>query len=114
VREQPLTDEEFAKRATEVLEQESHEDVGWWWLSFCDGSRPDGEDFLGACLVKARGFLGAISEARRLGCSPGGEVKGVGPIPLDAEIQDGWTERLLTRAECAEFDRIHDEGKGDV
>ena len=101
-----LTDEEFKKRTIEVLTEESSEPLAWWWLSFADGERPKGQQFLGACLVQAQGLLGATLAARLLGLNPGGEVKGVGPIPTDTEFPPGWTNRLLNREECAEFDRL--------
>jgi hypothetical protein len=102
-----MNDEERKERAVEILTEESAEPLAWWWLSFCDPHLPEGSQFLGACLVKAHGFLGATFVARTLGCNPGGEVRGAGPIPIDAMIQPGWTERLLTRAEAEEFDRVH-------
>lgn len=68
-----------------------------FWLSFCDGSRPTGQQFLGACLVSvtaedaglsavdvalsfpfaqpgAEWLAAAIRKAHELGCNPGGEV----------------------------------------
>ncbi len=102
-----LTEDEFEKRTVvDVLTEESTEPVAWWWLSFADGSLPTGQQFLGACLVQARGFLGATLVARMMGLNPGGEVKGVGPIPADIVIPPEWTQRLLNREECAEFDRV--------
>jgi hypothetical protein len=44
--------------------------------------------------------------ARRLGCNPGGQVEGVGPIDLAWPVPAEWTNRLLTRAECEGFDRL--------
>src|SRR5271155_5554342 len=102
-----LTKDEFEKRTVQILTEESSDPVAWWWLSFADRSRPDGSQFLGACLVKARGFLGAVMAAKIMGLNPGGEVKGIGPIPEDSDIRPGWADRLLTREECVEFDRVH-------
>jgi hypothetical protein len=78
---------------------------GWFWLSFADGDRPVGEQFLGACLVEVkpdpvdefvtsgmiaarRGLLAetiidpldiamarAVHRAHELGINPGGEVQ---------------------------------------
>lgn len=70
----------------------------WWWLSFVDGDRPKGEQFLGACMVQGRGITTAISRSWDLGCNPGGEVAFV-EIPADRTIPDAWANRLLTRAE---------------
>lgn len=44
----------------------------WWWLSFVDESRPEGDQFLGACVVQADSEHEAIDEARAQGCHPGG------------------------------------------
>lgn len=95
-------DEAFDRRARDLLTEEQKSPLGWWWLSFAG---PEG--FRGACIVKARGMLGAVAEAHRLGCNPGGEVRGAGPMSLDAPIQQGWTERLLTREEAEKFDLEH-------
>jgi hypothetical protein len=103
-----MTDDEYEKRAVELLSAEAGETLAWWWLSFCDPEEPEGAQFLGACLVRATGFFSATLVAHRLGCNQGGQVRGMGPIPLDSQIEDGWTERLLTKDECDEFDRIHD------
>ena len=51
-------------------------------------------------------MLGAVSAAHSHGCNPGGEVRGMGPMPLETWLPDGCTERLLTKAECEEFDRV--------
>lgn len=68
-----------------------------YWLSFCDGEKPKGSQFLGACIVEvtaeeARDVLldldrrfpmhaqgvewiaAASAKAWALGCNPGGEV----------------------------------------
>jgi hypothetical protein len=58
----------------------------WWWLSFADGEKPKGEQFLGGCLVQADDFLGAVAEATRIGINPGGECRGLGPIPEPGPI----------------------------
>ena len=90
-----------------ILAAEAAEPLAWWWLSFCDPDRPKGE-FLGACLVKANGPLSGTLAAHALGINPGGEVLALGPVPLEAPMREGWAERLLTRAECEEFDRVHE------
>jgi len=68
-----------------------------FWMSFCDGERPKGRQFLGACLIEvtaeeaeaahldlmlrfpfaqpdAEWIAAAAANAHRLGCNPGGEV----------------------------------------
>lgn len=98
-----MNSEELRKRRDDLLAKEANEPEGWWWLSF---AAEDG--FRGACVVRARGFLGATMIAHMLGISPGGEVKSLGPAPAHFEPEAGWANRLLTRAECEEFDRVHE------
>ncbi len=69
----------------------------WWWLSFCDGSLPEGTQFLGAAVVDGETFADAIIRAHRLGCNPGGEVMFV-EIPEDALPAPSYRHRLLDRA----------------
>ena len=99
-----LSDEAIKQREQQLLAQEATQPLGWWWLSFCDPDKPSGQQFLGCSIVQARGFLGAVFTARQKGCNPGGEVKG-SSLPNGLKI-DGWTNRLLTREECDEFDRV--------
>lgn len=47
-----------------------------WWLSFVDGSRPEGDRFVGVCVVEADEFIDAIRLSHELGCNPGGAVRG--------------------------------------
>ena len=47
-----------------------------FWLSFADGSKPKGTQFLGACVVEAPSFADAIQVAWAHGCNPGGECLG--------------------------------------
>jgi len=73
-------------------------DFRWWWLSFADERRPEGQQFLGACMVQAWGMGTAVAEAHRRKLNPGGEVIGLA-IPDGApEPLPEWTNRLLTRA----------------
>jgi len=74
------------------------------WLSFADGSLPEGSQFLGVVIVEAWSFLDAVMQAHRRGINPGGEVQGV-EIPRALEIPAEYVNRLLSRAECEELDR---------
>jgi hypothetical protein len=61
---------------------------GWqsWWLSFCDPAKPDGQSFIGACVVQIPdvpypgGHDDALQNALRIAylmdCNPGGDVRG--------------------------------------
>lgn len=101
-----------------------------YWLSFCDGDRPTGQQFLGAVVVEvteadrdaarpwaeqrrgaplavdsdAAWLAGALRVSWRLGVNPGGEVA--------YERLDGWPDaplyprgRLMDRATLARFER---------
>jgi hypothetical protein len=72
----------------------------WWWLSFCDTSRPAGTQFLGTAVVEAQSVSGALMQARRLGCNPGGEVKG---FPFVGTPDAAYCNRLLGRDEAESF-----------
>lgn len=101
----PGTAEWHAKVVSIQLEEMLTGDFTWWWLSFCDERRPKGEQFLGACMVRAWGIGTAVAEANRYKINPGGEVQGLS-IPVDVPDPPAeWVYRLLTRAECEEFDR---------
>ena len=102
------TDEEFRKRKADLLKQESLQPEGWWWLSFCNPDLPTGSQFLGACIVRARGLLGACATAHFFSCNPGGEVQGLGPVPFGGKrdaVLRRWSNRLLSKTECETFDR---------
>jgi hypothetical protein len=92
------------KRINALVSEESADPPAWWWLSFCDPSLPEGDQFLGACIVQAKGFLLATMRARMLGCNPGGECQGVGPMEELPPALANATDRLLSRAECEELD----------
>lgn len=74
-----------------------------WWLSFCDASRPEGSQFLGAAIVSGPDIAFACMNAHALGCNPGGEVMGV-QIPEGCKVAAKWHGRLLNREECAALD----------
>lgn len=85
-----------------------------WWLSFCDPTRPKGEQFLGACIVRAASFPEALMVAGLRGCNPGGECEG---SLLDrrgeAFVDEPDLNKLMTREECEQLDnRIMQGRKG--
>lgn len=90
--------------------------MSYWWLSFAD---PRTGRFLGVCIVAApppgetmdvtrESLAHAIRRSHALGINPGGEVQAswLGP-ESGTGLKPGWTDRLLTREDCAEFDRVH-------
>lgn len=90
-----------------------------YWLSFADGDRPKGTQFLGACIVeggnsgdKRADLRAAVQNAWLHGCNPGGEVMSL-RLPADVQIDEGWRNRLLSRAECEAFDRRDDPLPGE-
>lgn len=52
-----------------------------WWLSFADPDRPTGQQFLGACIVRAVDEISAVKVAHALGINPGGEVRFMDLVP---------------------------------
>lgn len=75
--------------------------AGAFWLSFA------GDDgFHGAVIVHADDFVMAVMECHLRQINPHGEVQGM-EIPPDvaARIPDKWKNRILSRQECAEFDK---------
>lgn len=82
-----------------------------WWLSFCDGDRPAGEQFLGATIVPGESMTEAVVNAHIIGCNPGGAVQGV-EVPEHMEAYcKMWIGRLLTKDDCAAFDKNAPGGK---
>lgn len=77
-----------------------------FWLSFADGDKPRGEQFLGVAVVEADGddlkeqMSDALSIAWELGINPGGSVQGM-PIPRDS-IPPDCINRLLLKNELFE------------
>lgn len=90
-----------------MREQTTMVESKFFYLSFCDASRPAGTQFLGACIVRASHLMEAVQVAHLLGINPGGEVLGY-PIPVffltAARAVDYPIEKLLTRPELEELD----------
>lgn len=68
------------------------------YLSFADET-----GFLGGAFIREQDVVTAAAVAWQLDINPGGEVAGLGPGPLPPSE---WVERLLTREELAELDRV--------
>lgn len=69
-----------------------------FWLSFAD---PQTGDNIGVNVVDAPDFMSAVHKSHELGINPGGEVLGSQIDP--AIVPDAYTNRLLSKDECAEF-----------
>lgn len=72
-----------------------------WYMSFVDPDRPEGQRWLGACIVRSSSPGSAIGVSWAKGCNPGGQVAMRGPFPL-ANVKLGYVERLLTTIEEVE------------
>lgn len=71
-----MTNEEMSnERFAQIFAQESREPLEWYWLSFCDPHKPEGEQFLGVCIVCAHGPMSAVKTTHHLKINPGGEVR---------------------------------------
>ena len=72
----------------------------YWWLSFTDNTRAEGDRFLGGCIIEASSFGEAINEAWRRKINPGGEVMGFEvPCEYEAIIPRFGVNRLLSKDE---------------
>ena len=86
-----------------------------WWLSFCDGDRPKGQQFLGVSVVdcdnESDPLALVVAMSWRRGCNPGGEVAAMRlPSVADGLTPHAYRNRLLSKAEIEELERIHEKG----
>ena len=98
-----------------------------FWLSFCDVTRPKGQQFLGACLIEVTAeealaaaldlllrfpmaqpdaeWIGAAStKAWRLGCNPGGEMASAEIPPANPMLAHYERGVLMDRATIERID----------
>jgi hypothetical protein len=80
--------------------------MSWWWMSFCDAERAEGDRFLGALLIEAQDEYDMVTRSHALKLNPGGELMFF-KVPGEYEecIDPSITYRLLSRAECEAFER---------
>lgn len=74
---------------------------GWWWLSFADGTKPHGQQFLGVCIVYGPDFEGAHAATWFYDLNPGGELLG-SLIPVGKTIGLNYLYRCLNYEESLE------------
>ncbi len=100
-----LGDRELNREVNMMLALEDDSPMLWWWLSFCDTERPEGTQFLGAALVRARNAATAMLEAHAQGCNPGGSIA-MWEIPDEVPVAEcpEWVNRLMSREEVEMFD----------
>lgn len=77
----------------------NREDRSLVWLSFCDPTKPEGEQFLGAAIVRAENLGDALTKSWKKGCNPGGEVAGVMIECTPEDLVEGDFERLIQHDE---------------
>lgn len=73
----------------------------WWWLSFADGSLPEGQQFLGVAIMQGYTIEAVITESHLSGINPGGEIQYV-QIPEEHIPEEQYRNRLLTGKELSE------------
>lgn len=91
--------EQFEELFNDVVAQELELSKCWWWLSFCDTTKPEGQQFLGVAIVEAHGIATAMIVTRDKGINPGGQIA-AWALPLDAKIPENFTNKLLTKDEA--------------
>lgn len=100
----------FQKQSLENIASRTARPGQAFWLSFADSA-----GFRGAVIVHAEDFLTAITECNLRGINPHGECQGV---PISAEdarlIPEKWKYRILSRADCEQFDREMLKGAHDL
>jgi hypothetical protein len=77
--------------------------MSWFYLSFASD-----EGFLGGCYVPGEDVMEAVKRAWLVGCNPGGEVQGAGPMPdavVEEHVPAEHRERLLS---YSELEALHD------
>lgn len=75
--------------------------MAWYYMSFADGTRPKGRQFLGALYVEAPTSVQAIFIAHERKINPGGEVE-ILEVPAGFEPLVGQQYRLLSAKEARE------------
>jgi hypothetical protein len=68
-----------------------------FYLSFADGNRPKGSQWLGGCYIRADSIDEAMVLSRALGINPGGEVRIYGPFPAVVLVPE-YENKLLDEA----------------
>ena len=83
IRGGPLDGMSMADRRRQLLDEEATNPIEWFYLSFVDSDRPEGQRFVGGVYLQARGIAHAIDASHTQRLNPGGEVNVLGPLPLD-------------------------------
>lgn len=86
-----------------LLEADPQAPIQLFYMSFADGTRPKGTQFLGGLFIRAKSFTGALQASHQRGLNPGGEVQ---VVVVKKSIEEKWIGRLMSRAELEEMDRL--------
>lgn len=73
----------------------------FFYMSFADPKRAEGEQFLGCTIIEAEDEHAAMRKSWRLGINPGGEVKFAGFDEIPADVRD-MVDRFVPRLEGLE------------
>ncbi len=78
-----------------------------YWMSFCDGSRPAGQQFCGVAIVEADDLRDAVRVAWETGCNPGGQIASV-EIPPErlTGLENVPRNTLMDRTALESYDLI--------
>lgn len=78
----------------------------WYYMSFANN-----EEFLGALIIEADNEFDMMIKSHLSGHNPGGEIQFL-TIPEEAidKLPDKYKDRLLTREEVEEMDRVMLDG----
>lgn len=71
------------------------------YMSFTDPDRPEGQEWLGGCIVPASTMAEALTVSHLLGCNPGGQASCC-DVPNDVVLKPDYIGRLLDRFEIEE------------
>jgi hypothetical protein len=98
-----FTDQERLARIRHAIDKEIEEQPrGLYWCSFADAALPQGEQFLGVCIVEAHGPATAMAVAWAHGCNPGGEILCYILAESSRAKYEPYINRLLSRRELVE------------
>jgi hypothetical protein len=97
-----LNAEQVEERKAMLLAQEQDNPPVLWWMSFCDPTKPKGQQFLGVCIVEAKGFVHAHQKLWTLDINPGGEIQAMQVVGVPTEYHN----KLLSRAELEAADLV--------
>lgn len=88
----------------------------WFYMSFCDVTKPKGQQFLGAATVQGDDEMDAVKNSWVLGINPGGEIAivALGKIDQNTMPETGkkylnkFVPREIVMGEIGDADEPHD------